>query len=130
MFLSSMLLRSKLSTPSRLVNYPGASRSRIIDSQAEDVSQNLIPERLAMNYVVFAIVVCSFAALLSPLRADPRYPDWPCTQPKVPELSAAAMWDGPSIDDVGTTWQDDVKVRDLVGLIGTRRTPLEAERDG
>jgi hypothetical protein len=81
-----------------------------------------------MNYAVFPIVVCSFAALLSSLRADPRYPDWPCTQPKVPELSAAAMWDGPSIENVGNTWQDDLKVRDLVELIAARRTPLEAAR--
>jgi hypothetical protein len=24
--------------------------------------------------------------------ADPRYPDWPCTQAKVPEVSLAAVW--------------------------------------
>ena len=31
------------------------------------------------------------------LAADPRYPDWPCNQIKVPELSAAAVWAGPPI---------------------------------
>lgn len=66
------------------------------------------------------------AALLAPSQADPRYPNWPCVQPKVPELSAAAMWDGPPIDDVGNSWQDDSKVRDLVVLIAARRTPLDA----
>ena len=37
--------------------------------------------------------------------ADPRYPDWPCAQAKVPELSVAAVWDGPSIDTVGKSWK-------------------------
>jgi hypothetical protein len=35
------------------------------------------------------------------LAADPRFPDWPCNQIKVPEISVAAVWAGPSIDDVG-----------------------------
>jgi hypothetical protein len=66
------------------------------------------------------------SALLSSVRADPRYPDWPCVQPKVPELSAAAMWDGPSIADVGDAWRNDPKVRDLVELVAARRTPMDA----
>jgi hypothetical protein len=57
--------------------------------------------------------------------ADPRYPDWPCVQAKVPELSVAAVWDGPSIDAVGETWKDDQRVRDLVARLAARRTPLE-----
>jgi hypothetical protein len=88
--------------------------------------KDLIRERLFMKCAAFPFVVCAFAALLSPLRADPRYPDWPCAQPKVPELSTAAMWDGPSIADVGNTWQDDLKVKDLVELIAARRTSLDA----
>jgi hypothetical protein len=66
------------------------------------------------------------SALLLPLHAEPRYPDWPCVEPKVPELSAAAMWDGPSIADVGDAWQNDPKVRDLVELVAARRTPMDA----
>src|SRR5215472_3691541 len=57
--------------------------------------------------------------------ADPRYPDWPCAQAKVPELSVAAVWDGPPIDGVGETWKSDPKVRDLVARLAARRTPLE-----
>ena len=57
--------------------------------------------------------------------ADPRYPDWPCAQAKVPELSVAAVWDGPPIDAVGDTWKNDPKVRDLVARLSARRTPLE-----
>ena len=34
------------------------------------------------------------------VAADPRYPDWPCAQAKVPEISLAAVWAGPPLDDV------------------------------
>jgi hypothetical protein len=74
-------------------------------------------------FIPFVIV----SALVAPaLAADPRYPDWPCVQPKVPELSTASMWDGPSIADVGGSWQNDPKVKDLVALIAARRTPMDA----
>jgi hypothetical protein len=72
------------------------------------------------------LLACTLAALSSPVRADPRFPDWPCVQPKVSELSAAAMWNGPSIADVANTWQDDDKIKDLVAQISARRTPLDA----
>jgi hypothetical protein len=57
--------------------------------------------------------------------ADPRYPDWPCAQAKVPEVSVAAVWAGPPIDAVGETWKSDPKVRELVARFVARRTPLE-----
>jgi hypothetical protein len=59
------------------------------------------------------------------LAADARYPDWPCNQIKVPELSVAAMWAGPPLDDVGDRWEADADVRDLVARLAERRTPLE-----
>jgi hypothetical protein len=78
----------------------------------------------------FGVLVACFAveaALLSPAgAADQRYPDWPCVQPKVPQMSVAAMWDGPSIADVGNSWQDDPKIKDLVARLAARRTPLDA----
>jgi hypothetical protein len=74
----------------------------------------------------YALAALSSAALSSPVRADPRFPDWPCIQSKVTELSAAAMWNGPSIADVGNSWQDDDKVKELVAQISVRRTPLDA----
>jgi hypothetical protein len=61
--------------------------------------------------------------------ADPRYPDWPCAQAKVPEISIAAVWAGPSLDDVQGKWKDDAKVSALVTKLAARRTPLdEAEK--
>jgi hypothetical protein len=61
--------------------------------------------------------------------ADPRFPDWPCNQVKVPEISVAAVWAGPSIDDVGNAWEEDATIKDLVARLAARRTPLdEAQR--
>ena len=57
--------------------------------------------------------------------ADPRYPDWPCTQAKVPEISLAAVWAGPPLDDLTGKWKDDAKVSALVAKLAARRTPLE-----
>jgi hypothetical protein len=59
------------------------------------------------------------------LAADPRYPDWPCNQIKVPEMSVAAVWAGPPIDDVDSIWEQDPAVRNLVAQLAARRTPLE-----
>lgn len=61
--------------------------------------------------------------------ADPRYPDWPCTQAKVPDISLAAVWAGPALDDVENKWKNDEKVRALVSKLSARKTPLdEAEK--
>src|SRR5439155_4160687 len=57
--------------------------------------------------------------------ADPRYPDWPCAQAKVPEISIAAVWAGPPLDDAGDKWKGDAKVSALVTKLAARRTPLE-----
>ena len=59
------------------------------------------------------------------LGADPRFPDWPCNQIKVPEISVAAVWSGPSIDDVGDAWEQYPLIRDLVARLAARRTPLD-----
>jgi hypothetical protein len=56
---------------------------------------------------------------------DPRYPDWPCVQAKVPEISLAAVWAGPPLDDAPDKWKDDAKISALVTKLAVRRTPLE-----
>ena len=57
--------------------------------------------------------------------ADPRYPDWPCQQAKVPEISLAAVWAGPPLGDAETKWRDDPKVSALATKLAARRIPLE-----
>src|SRR5262245_18866903 len=59
------------------------------------------------------------------LAADPRYPDWPCVQAKVPEISLAAVWAGPPLEDATDKWKNDARVSALVAKLATRKTPLE-----
>jgi hypothetical protein len=78
------------------------------------------------------VVVAALALALSGLAAraaDPRYPNWPCTQAKVPDISLAAVWAGPALDDAETRWKDDAKVTALVSKLSARKTPMdEAEK--
>jgi hypothetical protein len=62
--------------------------------------------------------------------ADPRYPDWPCGQAKVPEISVAAVWAGPPLGDAVNKWKDDAKVSALVPKLAARRTPLDEAQKG
>src|SRR5213595_1457843 len=73
---------------------------------------------LAIGALLFAATGCSLAA-------DPRYPDWPCAQAKVPEISLAAVWAGPPLDDVTGKWREDATVGSLVAKLAARRTTLE-----
>jgi hypothetical protein len=59
------------------------------------------------------------------LAADPRYPDWPCAQAQVPEISLAAVWAGPPLGDAEEKWKNDPKVSALVGKAAARKTPLD-----
>ncbi|AND91307.1 MULTISPECIES: hypothetical protein [Bradyrhizobium] len=78
-----------------------------------------------VTMAVLALAAASTAAR----AADPRYPDWPCTQAKVPEISLAAVWAGPALDDVQTKWKDDARISALVSKLSARKTPLdEAEK--
>ena len=93
-----------------------------MSSRAEPSCRERTARCLALLSIVGAI-----AAVLPPASgAEPRDPDWPCAQPKVPQMSVASMWDGPSIADVGNSWQDDPKIQDLVARLSARRTPLDA----
>ena len=75
---------------------------------------------LAMAALAFAVSTAAARA------ADPRYPDWPCSQAKVPEISLAAVWAGPALDDAASKWKDDGKVSALVSKLAARKTPLDA----
>jgi hypothetical protein len=79
-----------------------------------------------MRWPVVLGALCVMVAGARPaLAADPRYPDWPCAQAKVPEISLAAVWDGPSLDEAAAKWKDDAKVSALVPRLAARRTPLD-----
>lgn len=83
-----------------------------------------------MKVRTVAIAALAFAVSVAAARAaDPRYPDWPCAQAKVPEISLAAVWAGPALDDAESKWKDNGKVTALVAKLAARKTPLdEAEK--
>src|ERR1700740_3301059 len=74
--------------------------------------------------VCAALLLVAASSKLS-LAADPRYPDWPCAQAKVPEISLAAVWAGPPLGDAEEKWKNDPKVSALVGKAAARKTPLD-----
>jgi hypothetical protein len=79
-----------------------------------------------MRHLPVLAVLTALAMPHTPARAaDPRNPDWPCVQVKVPEISPAAVWAGSPFDDVGEKWQNEPKIKDLVARLAARRTPLE-----
>ena len=71
----------------------------------------------ALTVVVASTQICT--------AADPRYPDWPCAQAKVPEISLAAVWAGPPLGDAEEKWKDDPKVSALVEKVSARKTSLD-----
>jgi hypothetical protein len=71
-----------------------------------------------------AAVALSIGLPTASHAADPRFPDWPCAQAKVPEISVVAVWDGPPIEQAAA-WQSEPDIRDLVARLAARRTPIE-----
>jgi len=74
---------------------------------------------------MFFAVAMLCAGLRFTDAADPRYPDWPCVQAKVPDISIAAVWDGPSVEQARNAWQNDPIINSLVGRLAARRIPIE-----
>jgi hypothetical protein len=64
------------------------------------------------------------------LAAPPvRDPDWPCQSVKVPNLSLASVWNGPSLDPYLGTWTKDADAAALAQRLAQRRVPVdEAEQ--
>ena len=79
--------------------------------------------------MTYRTMIAAWLAVMSALgcahAADPRYPDWPCAQAKVPEISLAAVWAGPPLDDVSGKWKEDATIGSLVSKLAARRTTLD-----
>jgi hypothetical protein len=85
---------------------------------------------LSSGNAAFCVVVALAACLVQPAFAlDPRYPDWPCQQLKVPGISIASVWAGPSIEGIDKTESTDPKQPELVVRLAARRTPMEEARN-
>src|SRR4051812_3730397 len=76
---------------------------------------------------LMAVLVAAGSPLLAatqvPAQQNDR--DWPCMQPKVPELSVASVWSGPDLDVANSQWREDKEVADLAPQLASRRMPVE-----
>jgi hypothetical protein len=82
-------------------------------------------QRLVIHSAVCAIAACYTQAAFA---LDPRYPDWPCQQLKVPGIAVASVWSGPAIDIGDAAKASDAKQSELVSRLAARRTPMEDAR--
>ncbi|MBV8738180.1 MAG: hypothetical protein JO007_13160 [Alphaproteobacteria bacterium] len=73
-----------------------------------------------------ALCTVVLLSIVSARSAPPRGedPNWPCQQRLVPRLSAAAYWNGPSLDKIGD-WHADPDVADLVRRLAPRQVSTE-----
>jgi len=80
----------------------------------------------SIRYFFSAVVVMAVVGWAQPsLALDPRYPDWPCQQLKVPEISIASVWNGPTLDSIDAIKPTDPKEIELVARLAARRTPMD-----
>ena len=84
-----------------------------------------LSKRGCLRCIAVAIAACWAQ---SAFALDPRYPDWPCQQLKVPGIAIASVWNGPSIEIGDGTKPTDPKQAELVSRLAARRTPIEDAR--
>ena len=84
-----------------------------------------LSKRNFFRCLAVAIAACGAQPALA---LDPRYPDWPCQQLKVPGIAVASVWTGPSIDVGDGAKPTDEKQAELVSRLAARRTPIEDAR--
>jgi hypothetical protein len=84
---------------------------------------------LSTGNSVCCVAVALVACLAQPAFAlDPRYPDWPCQQLKVPGISVASVWTGPSIEGLDKAEPSDPRQPEIVARLAARRTPMDDAR--
>jgi hypothetical protein len=84
-----------------------------------------LSKRNCWRCIVVAMAACWTQ---SAFALDPRYPDWPCQQLKVPGIAVASVWSGPPIEVGDGAKPTDAKQAELVSRLAARRTPIEDAR--
>ena len=84
-----------------------------------------LSKRNCSRCIVVAVAAC---CAQSAFALDPRYPDWPCQQLKVPGIAIASVWNGPPIEIGDGAKPADAKQAELVSRLAARRTPIEDAR--
>jgi hypothetical protein len=77
------------------------------------------------SFATCVAVLCATLLASAASAADKRFPDWPCMQLKVPELSMAAVWSGPAIETAAMVAQPTAQLRAFVEKLSARRTSMD-----
>lgn len=72
--------------------------------------------------------VAALIALAPAFALDPRFPDWPCAQLKVPSLAISSVWHGAAIDPGAPAPAIAAGEAELAARLAARRTPIEEAR--
>lgn len=90
-----------------------------------DADKKVINMQRSCYPIIAALVLLSRVPAFA---SDLEDPDWPCEQALVAEISAAVVWDGPSVDGLSDQWGSDPDVAALVQrLVARRIEPADAE---
>jgi hypothetical protein len=71
--------------------------------------------------IVLGALLCASAHAMA---VDPRYPEWPCQQLKVPEISITSVWSGPLVGN-DKSQVEDPQISDLAARLAARRTSMD-----
>jgi hypothetical protein len=82
------------------------------------------PSHTAAILTALSVALWAACAAAEDAKAPNHNADWPCVQPKVAQLTAAQMWDGPPVDNE-EGWRDMEEVGKLIPTLTSRRVPLE-----
>jgi DNA repair ATPase RecN len=85
----------------------------------------VLSSRNGSRCIVVAVAACWAH---SAFALDPRYPDWPCQQLKVPGIALASVWTGPAIEIGDAAKPGDEKQSELVSRLAARRTAMDDAR--
>ncbi len=78
---------------------------------------------MPIQHVFRRIAFALAAVVIAPPAAVAAEPgkDWPCVQVKVPELSAAAVWQGPPLEGEAADWRKSAGLEALARKLTVRR---------
>ena len=82
----------------------------------------MIAQAIRLSVLATTLVAMMAAQVGAQATMDP---DWPCIQVLVPTISAAVVWDGPSIEGLEARWRDQVSVARLVGRVTQRHVDAD-----
>jgi hypothetical protein len=77
----------------------------------------------------FSLIMLLLAGGIAHAAPPASDPDWPCQQIRVGQLSVAAFWAGPPIDQDQNAWRGDTEIANLAADVSERRMAQETAEE-